>query len=532
MKNCHENLKFEFLFADRIGIVFNITQLLMVNGLNVVAMEVEQEEGKARISIEIANRNGVPDLEALLKMFKRLPGIETVLEITTLPQERRDRWLRLLFENVREGIVSVDERGIINAINSVAERILGQVGENAVGQHITDICTTNSVLAECLAKKISIRKRMSVVLGGGRVEFYASAKPVTDFSGKFVGAMLLMKDLKEVKEMAEAVEKPIHTTFDSFLGESREIRNLISFARKIARSDAIVSIRGQSGTGKELFANAIHFESGKTGPFVPINCAAMPESLLESELFGYADGAFTGARKRGKPGLFEVAMNGTIFLDEIGDMPPGPQAKILRVLQEGLVRRIGGAQEIPVNARIITATNRNLERMVQKKVFREDLYYRINVLPIHIPPLKERKTDIQLLVSTFLHELNSKLGKRNQTLTRSAMDKLMGHDWPGNVRELKNVTERAAILSDCDEIGVESILFSYETNANPENNVAGLFQQKGTGCDLKAIVGQYEKEIIKRALETKSSIRTAARTLGISHTTLQNKIKKYHLIWQ
>ncbi len=526
MQKRRENPKFQFLFADRIGIVFDITRLMTVKGLNIVAMEVEQEEGKARISIEIEEENRAPDIPVLLTLFKGLPGVEEVKEIEALPQELRERWFRTLFDGVSEGIISVNRRGMINTINSVAAVILGQQYENVIGRHITEIGTTDSVLVECLKKRIPIRRRRSVVTSEGRVEFYASGKPITDASGKFVGAVLLMKDLKEVKEMVEAVETPIQVTFDDFIGESAVIRNLISFARKIAATDAIASIRGQSGTGKELFAGAIHFESGRPGPFVPINCAAMPESLLESELFGYAEGAFTGARKKGKPGLFEVAMNGTIFLDEIGDMPPGPQAKILRVLQEGLVRRIGGSEEVPVNARIVTATNKNLEKMVRQKTFREDLYYRINVLPIHIPPLKERGDDIRLLVNHFLHQFNSKLGKRDQTLNPDAVAKLLSHDWPGNVRELKNVVERAAILSDSDEIGVSSILFSYETNTNPRN-VAGLLQRGRADGDLKTIVGEYEKEIIRGALEKESSLRKAAKTLGVSHTTLQNKVKKY-----
>ncbi|MFW2367302.1 MAG: sigma-54 interaction domain-containing protein, partial [Desulforhopalus sp.] len=302
----------------------------------------------------------------------------------------------------------------------------------------------------------------------------------------------------------------------------------ITFAKKIADTGTIVSLTGESGTGKELFARAIHFESGRTGPFIPINCAALPEQLIESELFGYVDGAFTGARKKGKPGLFEAAKDGTIFLDEIGDMPPGPQAKILRVLQDGLVRRLGGFEEVPVNARVITATNKNLKDMVEEKRFREDLYYRINVLTIQIPPLKERLMDIPLIAGDFLHQFNNKLGKAYQTISKEAMARMYNHSWPGNVRELKNVIERASVLSDTDEIQVDSVLIGHETADYSGERESIEFSGK-SWQSLKARVGSFEAKILLDTLNTSPSIRQAAKKLSISHTTLLKKIDKYQL---
>ena len=233
-------------------------------------------------------------------------------------------------------------------------------------------------------------------------------------------------------------------------------------AQKIAKTDSVVFIRGESGTGKEIFARAIHEASNRKGAFVAVNCAALPESLLESELFGYAGGSFTGARKDGKQGLLEIARGGTIFLDEISEMPMSAQAKMLRVIEEKSVRPVGGAKEIPIDTRIITASNENLEQMVEQKLFREDLYYRINVLPIHIPPLREREDDIRLLAEHFLFQLDFMLEKGKQVLTAGALDKLHRHRWPGNVRELKNVIERAAILCDSEQIDVGFVLFSFE----------------------------------------------------------------------
>ena len=216
--------------------------------------------------------------------------------------------------------------------------------------------------------------------------------------------------MREIKALAEEVSQPEKVAFDAFVGDTPSVKQAIAFARKIAPTPSIVSIRGESGTGKELFARAIHAESGRAGPFIPVNCAAIPDSLLESELFGYESGAFTGARKSGRAGLFEQAGGGTLFLDEIAELPPGPQAKILRAIQEECVRRIGGRSEIHVNTRIITATNRNLEQLVESGAFRQDLYYRINVLPIHLPPLNARTEDIPALADHFLFQINCKLG--------------------------------------------------------------------------------------------------------------------------
>jgi len=523
-----ENQKFELKFLDRLGLVCDVARLMTDQGLNIVTMELQQRHGFATISFEIEKSDQEFNKDLLLGFFATLPGIKEWKKLKRLPQEVRQQWFRTLFDGMSEGIISVDSKGIINTINSVACRLLNQVYENIIGNHISDLSPDDSILLDCLRKKKSVSRRKSVVTSQGRVEFYGSARPISDSNGKLVGAVLLMKDLKEVKEMVDAVSTPLQVTFDDFIGQSPVIRNLIRFARKIADTGTIISINGDSGTGKELFARAIYFESGQSGPFVPINCAAIPESLIESELFGYAEGAFTGARENGKPGLFEAARDGTIFLDEIGDMPLGPQAKILRVLQEGVVRRIGGYEEIPVNARVITATNMNLKEMILEKRFREDLFYRINGFTIQIPPLKERLTDIPLLASHLLHQFNVRLAKSDQVLDKPALAKLYKYDWPGNVRELRNVIERAAVLSDSDIIGAEAILLSTE-NAVPGSKKISVNSLQYSKNYLKSLVGQFEAEIVLETLGQTKSIREAARTLGLSHTALLKKIGKYNI---
>jgi transcriptional regulator of aroF, aroG, tyrA and aromatic amino acid transport len=521
------NLKFQLLFKDRIGIVFDIARLMCEQSLNIVAMEVEQKDGFAKISIEIEKQEPDLDKASLLALLATLPQIVSQSVLRNLPQERRQKWFRTLFDGMNEGIVSVDAKGVINTINNVACRTLGLTYENSIGRHISEISPKDSILQDCLEKRIPVSRRKSLVTNTGWVEFYGAAKPINDSRGNFVGAVLLINNLKEVKEMVDAVSTPLSVTFDDFLGQSPALINLIAFARKISDTGTIVSITGESGTGKELFARALHFESGRTGPFIPINCAALPEQLIESELFGYVDGAFTGARKQGKPGLFEAASDGTIFLDEIGDMPAGPQAKILRVLQDGLVRRIGGFEEIPVNARVITATNKNLREMVQKKHFREDLFYRINVLTIQIPPLRERLMDIPLLAGSFLQQFNRKLGKNGQTISKDAMARLYNYSWPGNVRELKNMIERASVLSDTDYIGVETIRPSHETLGHCNHGYT--VSVENSTKSLKDLVGCYETKILIDTLNATSSIRKAAKKLGLSHTALLKKIEKYKL---
>jgi len=523
-----DNLKFELKFPDRLGLISDVARLMTDRGLNIVTMELQQRDGFATISLEIEKSDHEFDKDMLLGLFSTLSGIKKWKKLKRLPQEKRQQWFRTLFDGMSEGIISVDSNGIINTINSVACRLLNQVYENIIGNHISELSPNDSILMDCLRQNRSVSRRKSVVTSQGRVEFYGSAKPISDSNGNLVGAVLLMKDLKEVKEMVDAVSAPLQVTFDDFIGQNSVIRNLIRFARKIADTGTIISINGDSGTGKELFARAIYFESGQSGPFIPINCAAIPESLLESELFGYAEGAFTGARKNGKPGLFEAARDGTIFLDEIGDMPLGPQAKILRVLQEGVVRRIGGYEEIPVNARVITATNMNLKEMIQEKRFREDLFYRINGFTIQIPPLKERLKDIPLLASHLLHQFNIRLAKNDQIFDKAALAKLNKYDWPGNVRELRNVIERAAVLSDSNVISAEAILLSNET-AMPGNKKQGTTGLKNSNKHLKSLVGQFEAEIMLETLNQTGSIREAARTLGLSHTALLKKIKKYHI---
>lgn len=521
------NIKVKLVFKDRLGIVYDVSRCILQQHLNVICMEVEQQEGFAEVTLNIDSLSEHLDPKEILSVLSALPGVSQAYQVKRLPQEKREKWFRTLFDGMSEGIISVDAKGFINTANSIACRILNMPYQSLVNTFVGDIHPKHNLLMECLTKKEPVSRKRSVVTSTGRVEFYGSAKPIYNSRDEFVGAVLLMKNLKEVKAMVDAVMTPSETTFDDFIGDNKAIRRLIRFAKKTAVLDTVVSITGESGTGKELFARGIHYESGRSGTLIPINCAALPEHLIESELFGYDDGAFTGAKKRGKPGLFEAANNGTIFLDEIGDMPLGTQAKMLRVLQEGCIRRIGSLEEIPVNARIVTATNKNLGEMVAEGNFREDLFYRINVLTIQIPPLRDRISDVPLLAQTFLNKLNQKLQKSEQTISAEAMEKLCSYSWPGNVRELQNVIERAGILSDSKVVPASCVYF--QSNGSTCNKQCQSTPQINGGASLKERIADYERKILVDVLNTTTSIRKAAQKLNISHTALINKIRKYNL---
>ena len=311
----------------------------------------------------------------------------------------------------------------------------------------------------------------------------------------------------------------------AFIGESVEIRKVKDMIGRIAQTNSSVLVTGESGTGKEVVARTIHEQSPvSSGPFVAINIGGVPENLLESELFGYEKGAFTGAVGR-KSGMFELANGGTLFLDEIGDMPYPLQVKILRVLQERSITRLGGTQPMPINARIVCATNKDLEEMVREGKFREDLFFRLNVVRIHIPPLRERKDDIPLLATWIIKKLNTNMGRHFSGLTPEAMEKLKSYDFYGNIRELENILERAAIFSDGDLITAENIelrgdVLRHDARKAPE---ASLDTE---GMSLKEV----EKQAIEKALRRWEGNRTkAANELGITRRTLITKIEEYDL---
>lgn len=330
----------------------------------------------------------------------------------------------------------------------------------------------------------------------------------------------------EAKERLEQQLKVVHDAEKgwSFIGKSPRMQEAIRIGQKVAKSDSTVFLRGESGTGKELMAKMIHALSDRHDKLmISINCAAIPENLVESELFGYEEGAFTGAKKHGSIGKFELADGSTIFLDEIGDMPLPVQTKLLRVLQESKVERIGGTKPIPIDIRVICATNKNIEQMVEEGTFREDLYYRLNIIPIELPPLRKRKEDLPALIEYYIAYYNQKLGKNMVGLSPEALQTLISYNWPGNVRELKNIIEYLANITEGEKIQLSDL---------PDHIV--LRSSKGyEDWSLDEILGEYEKRVLGSMIKKGASLEEKnqlADALKISRATLYRKLKKYDLL--
>jgi two-component system response regulator PilR (NtrC family) len=341
---------------------------------------------------------------------------------------------------------------------------------------------------------------------------------------------LIVKNALERRElrqenMALKEELGKRFSFEGLIGKSKAMQDVFTMVKKVAASPVKVLVTGESGTGKELVARAIHYNSERRGgPFVPINCGAIPENLLESELFGHEKGAFTGAIRQ-KPGLFETAANGTIFLDEIGELPQQMQVKLLRVLQENEFRRVGGTKDIQANVRVLAATNRHLEEAVSEGRFREDLYYRFNVIRVDLPPLRQRREDIPLMIDFFWERFT---GQKGVKVAEDAMRRLIDYQWPGNVRELENVIERATVLGRENEITLDCLPPNLITGMS--TTVSPLTDIPEAGMDLDAYLGEIEKEILIKALVRTDGVRkTAAGLLGITFRSIRYRLAKFGL---
>jgi len=337
-----------------------------------------------------------------------------------------------------------------------------------------------------------------------------------------------LSTLSRAREQNQYFEEEMRDAFSGYeiVGSSEEMKRIYALLAKVSKSESTILIQGESGTGKELIARFIHYNSRRSkGPFIKVNCAALAEGVLESELFGHEKGAFTGSIRQRK-GRFELAHQGTIFLDEIADLAPGVQVKLLRVIQEGELERVGGEQTIRVDARIIAATNKDLNEMVRKSQFREDLYYRLNVIPIELPPLRKRKSDIPELVEFFLKRLARENKRKGIQIDPEAMELLLDYPWPGNIRELENVLERAVVLCDSDRITANELPFVHEASAASPEVPIQIFNG-----NLDDRLADIEKQLLLKAMQEAHGVKTrAARSLGIKTSTLYYKLEKYGLI--
>lgn len=433
-----------------------------------------------------------------------------------------------------ELIVVVNKNGYIENMSQAYGDFLGIQVQNAIGRHVTEVIEntrmdivvktgvpetgeTQDIHGEkMIATRIPIRKNGMVIGAYGRV-LVRNTRELHMLHDKLSSIEM---ELNMYKRTFEKINTAKYTV-DDIIGDCSIMQDLKDSVRKVAKTNSNVLIMGESGTGKELFAHSIHAGSmRRKAPFVCVNCGSIPEQLIESELFGYEAGAFTGARKGGKIGLFPAAHGGTIFLDEIGELPLPMQVRLLRVLQDREIQRVGSNVREKVNVRVVAATNRNLYQMVKKGEFRSDLYYRLNVVTLHLPLLRERKEDLPLLIQMILSKISKKESLGAIEISREAMDHLLRYDWPGNVRELENVLERAIIFTDAGE--------KIKAKNLPERITGSMVSR--TVMPLKELMENTEKDAIKDALlRCRNCKAKAANELGISRTTLYEKMMKYEI---
>jgi transcriptional regulator with PAS, ATPase and Fis domain len=461
-------------------------------------------------------------------------------------QQIPTRWLQEIVNLSLEQLVIVDRDGIILFINPTYCEFLGTTQHEAQGRHVTEVIENSRMHIVARTGQAELDSVQSI----NGSEMIANRYPLVvdeELVGAFGTVMFRTPEewwdykekiqplLEELKYYQKKFEKELKSKyrFSDLIGKSAAFQNAKLLAERISGSQSAVLLLGESGTGKELFAHAIHDNSTRASfPFVPINCASIPEHLLESELFGYEDGSFTGAKKGGKKGQFQLANYGTIFLDEIGDMPLAMQGKLLRVLQEKEIQRVGGDKSIPIDVRVIAATHRDLEKMVEEGKFRKDLYYRLNVIKIEIPPLKSRVEDIEPIAVNLLQKLEKKFFRQGLTLSDEVIDRLQQHSWPGNIRELENVLERAINILDGKMIelahlplylrDLEFEKFSSEHHVVNEN--VGLLPI----LPLKETIAQAEKQAILDALAAVNDNKLeAAKLLQIGKTSFYEKCKVY-----
>ncbi|MEN6327398.1 MAG: sigma-54-dependent Fis family transcriptional regulator [Syntrophomonas sp.] len=438
-----------------------------------------------------------------------------------------------IFQTMSDGAVLINHEGIISQINPVAERILGK---GLSGDNIQEVFGRSDKIASVLAKSRAFNDvELIADTALGRLHCLATGKPIKDNEGGSNGAVVFFNPIHKVKNLANRFSGAEATFyFRDIIGDSRSLCDAIQLASQAASTISNVLITGESGTGKELFAQAIHNQGPRRdGPFVALNCAALPRELIASELFGYVEGAFTGASRGGRPGKFELAAGGTLFLDEIGDMPIDQQATLLRVLQEKKITRVGGDKIIPVDVRIICATHKNLLEEVRKGNFREDLYYRLNVILVSVPPLRERQGDVIVLFEYLLEKISRRLGISIEYVDPAVGQCLQGYSWPGNVRELENVVEKMVNRANGPNLYVEhlppEIIMAEYNQALSNQPVAARNDALGSRKEAITDLLAERQAIIDALARHRGNISRVAQEMGHSRNTVYRKMSFYQI---
>lgn len=521
--------------------VIPTSRLLLILKTRRVESNQEMELGNGRkiitTRIPIIEENGT--LMGAFAVFKDITEVVNLAEEITNLKEIQTM-LQAIIHSSDDAISVVDENGRGILINPAYTRLTGLTKDQVIGKPANaDISEGESMHMKVLQTRRAVRG-VPMRVGPNKREVIVNVAPII-VEGKLKGSVGVIHDMSEMKSLSRELNRArqiIRTleakyTFEDIIGISEEMVIAIEQAKLGAKTPATVLLRGESGTGKELFAHAIHNASDrKYNKFIRVNCAAISESLLESELFGYEAGAFSGALRGGKRGLFEEANNGSIFLDEIGELSANTQAKLLRVLQESEIIRVGGTKPININVRIIAATNVNLEKGIAKGSFREDLYYRLNRMPIQIPPLRKRKEEIPVLCSRLINKINRDYGRNVEGVTKEALAQIMEYDWPGNVRELENILGRAIIFMNYNDTLIDINHLPELRNKTIRIESSGMSSAEPLNLKktLPEMVEEYEARIIQETLTRLNGNKTlTAKTLGLSVRNLYYKLDKYNL---
>jgi PAS domain S-box-containing protein len=446
-------------------------------------------------------------------------AVENMLELNkynTMLEISKKR-IETTFNSISSGIISSDMDGNITTLNKQVGKMFGYSEYEIKNMKIWNLIRDwKDIVDRLCGGKEFVDEDIYVNARVNKLQFTLTAYPVFDSEKKIKEVVCIFHELIKGRKLAgKILSGQAVYTFDKIIGMNKKFIDIVEYAKKIADSKSTVLITGESGTGKEVFAQSIHNHSiRREEPFIAVNCGAIPRTLIESELFGYEEGAFTGAKKGGNAGKFELADGGTIFLDEMGEMPMDMQIKLLRVIEEGVINRIGSSKQIPVNVRIIAASNKDLKEEVEREYFRKDLFYRLNVLPVKLPPLRERKEDIPMLVNYYMDRTSKRLNKRSIHISKEYMSYLENYDWPGNIRELENVIEYI--------VNTETIQLNLWREVKEYPSIIG----RGLYLSLDQMEKQHIEEVLK---EVKGNITMASKILGIGRNTLYRKIQKHNI---
>ena len=523
---------------NRLGITQEVLTVLVKSGLDIRNLEVTTHY----IYMDIPALRK-PGLKALAEAVKSVRGIHEVIAIDLLPTERRRLQLHAVLSSLPDPVIAIDTQGFITQTNEAVQKITNK-SEAKLRCYPLDKLLNSPITALLQQAAFQIPETEMVL---GAETFMLHAEPITSRDKndtEVSGSVLIFQRPTRIGRAFSALDTRQATRgFSAILGDTDVMKNIKAKALRLSKVDAPLLILGETGTGKELFARAAHEASNRNKqPFLALNCAALPENLAESELFGYAQGAFTSAAKGGKPGLLELADTGTVFLDEIGELSPYLQAKLLRFLQDGTFRRVGGTKEIKVDVRTISATNRDLEKMIATNNFREDLFYRLNVLSITIPPLRNRVEDIPLLARHFISRAARQIGCQKPSISSDLLELLNSYPWPGNIRQMENLLFRAVSL--CDEeyllpkdldLRIEELQDTrqLEIRSAFQNTSNSALHQDGsnkpTVPSYKEALEIFEKNLFTELYPRYPSSRKLAQALKVSHTTIADKLRKYKI---